>query len=63
MDQITALLHLGGYGAYVWPAYGVAAIVLIGGLWHTLASLRANEALVARLQSQPVADSREAARR
>ena len=23
-------LALGGYGAYVWPAYGFAAIVLIG---------------------------------
>ena len=50
MDQ---LLHLGGYGAYVWPAYGVAAAVLIGLLWRTLASLRANERLVAQLQNLP----------
>lgn len=46
-------LHLGGYGAYVWPAYGVAAAVLIGLLWRTLASLRANERLVAQLQNLP----------
>jgi heme exporter protein D len=29
---MTALLHalaLNGYGAYVWPAYGFAALVLI----------------------------------
>lgn len=51
MEQISALLHLGGYGAYVWPAYGVAATVLIGGLWHSLARLRANERLVASLQT------------
>lgn len=57
MDQLTALLHLGGYGAYVWPAYGVAAIVLIGVLWHTLASLRANERLVSRLQTPPSASA------
>lgn len=50
MDQ---LLHLGGYGAYVWPAYGVAAVVLIGLLWRTLTSLRANERLVAQLQNLP----------
>ena len=43
MDQLSSLLHLGGYGAYVWPAYGVAAVVLIGLLARTLASLRANE--------------------
>ena len=30
-------LDLGGYGAYVWPAYGAAAVVLIVLL---LASLR-----------------------
>lgn len=51
MDQLAALIHLGGYGAYVWPAYGVAAVVLLGLLWHTLASLRANERLAARLQA------------
>ena len=48
------LLHLGGYGAYVWPAYGVAAAVLIGLLWRTLASLRVNERMVAQLQNLPV---------
>lgn len=51
MEQFEALLHLGGYGAYVWPAYGVAAFVLIGVLWQTLASLRANERLAKRLQN------------
>lgn len=51
MEQISALLHLGGYGAYVWPAYGVAATMLIGGLWQSLARLRANERLVASLQT------------
>lgn len=55
MEQIASLLHLGGYGAYVWPAYGIAATVLIGGLWHSLACLRANERLVARLQSPSTA--------
>ena len=56
MEHISALLHLGGYGAYVWPAYGIAATVLIGGLWHSLARLRANERLVASLQT-PAAES------
>jgi heme exporter protein D len=30
MSAITHALALGGYGAYVWPAYGFAAVVLIG---------------------------------
>lgn len=57
MEQFEALLHLGGYGAYVWPAYGIAALVLIGVLWQTLASLHANERLAKRLQPPPAKTS------
>lgn len=53
MEQISAILHLGGYGAYIWPAYGVAAAVLIGLLARSLATLRANDRLLARLQDPP----------
>lgn len=35
---------MGGYAVYVWPAYGVAAVVLIGVLVASLRSLRAREA-------------------
>ncbi len=31
MNAILAWAAMGGYGAYVWPAYGIAAVVL-GGL-------------------------------
>ena len=55
MEQLSSLVHLGGYGAYVWPAYGFAASVLLGLLIRTLASLRANERLLARLQHLPTA--------
>jgi heme exporter protein D len=34
---MSEFFAMGGYAAYVWPAYGVAAVVLIG-LW--LASIR-----------------------
>jgi heme exporter protein D len=27
---MKALLSLGGYGAYVWPAYAFATVVLVG---------------------------------
>lgn len=29
MSGLEAFLHMGGYGAYVWSAYGLAAVVLI----------------------------------
>ena len=31
---------MGGYARFVWPAYGVAVVVLIGLLVHSLASYR-----------------------
>ncbi len=37
MDAIRELLHLGGYGFYVWPAYGTA-IVILG--WMAVSTLR-----------------------
>lgn len=42
-------LDLGGYGLYVWPAYGIAALVLLGLLIAALASLRAHETALTRL--------------
>lgn len=44
-------LDLGGYGLYVWPAYGIAALVLLGLLLGALASLRSHERALARLQA------------
>lgn len=29
-------LHMGGYAAYVWSAYGLAAAVLVGMIAHSL---------------------------
>ena len=51
-------LDLGGYGAYVWPAYGIAAVVLIGLLIAALAGLRDNERALERLQT-PRGNSRD----
>ena len=43
MDKVTAFLHMGGYGGFVWPAYGVAALGLIGALVVTWRGLKARE--------------------
>jgi heme exporter protein D len=36
---------MGGYAAYIWPAYAVAAIVLLALLVVTLRTLRVREAV------------------
>lgn len=44
MDAIVDFLSMGGYAAYVWPALGLTALVLVGLLLVTLRSLRRREA-------------------
>lgn len=46
MDSVTDFLAMGRYGAYVWPSYALAVVVMAG-LWlSTVARLRKNEALL-----------------
>ncbi len=34
------MLDLGKYAIYVWPAYGITAVVMIGMVWDSLARAR-----------------------
>ena len=42
-DSVTTFLEMGGYARYVWPAYGLAAVILIGLLVVSLQGTRARE--------------------
>jgi len=44
-------LAMGGYAAFVWPAYGVTLLALVGILWSSLASLRAAERRAAQFDA------------
>ncbi len=47
MEQLQDFLAMGGYGAFVWPAFGASALVL-GWLWvSSLRRLRALERALA----------------
>ena len=50
MASITTFLEMGGYGSYVWPAYGVALVVLVGLVIVTVRQLRLNERDVAAME-------------
>jgi heme exporter protein D len=43
-DSVQTFLDMGGYAGFVWPAYGLAAAVLIGLLLVSLRQLRRTEA-------------------
>jgi heme exporter protein D len=52
MNALSAWFDMGGYAAFVWSAYGIAALVL-GGIavnsWHRY---RSSSETLARLQKQ-----------
>jgi len=42
-DILNDLVHMGGYAAWVWPAYGLAAAGIIGILFFTRRTLKQRE--------------------
>ena len=48
---MAEFFSMGGYAAYVWPAYGIAAVILVAMLVVSLRGLRRHEALLETLQT------------
>jgi len=42
---------MGGYGAYIWPAYGVAALVMLGLLATSIRASRINGRALQELEA------------
>jgi heme exporter protein D len=51
MDSVHEFLAMGGYAAYVWPAYGAAAVILVGLVVASRRKLRAAQRSVALLEA------------
>ncbi|HTZ81005.1 MAG TPA: heme exporter protein CcmD [Stellaceae bacterium] len=51
MDTIAHYLEMGGYARFVWPAYGVAVIVLAGMAIASVAGWRRQQRLWAALEA------------
>jgi heme exporter protein D len=52
MNALSSWLAMGGYAGFVWPAYGVAAIVLGSISFYSWQRYRASAEALARLQRQ-----------
>jgi len=52
MDSLMTYLEMGGYARFVWPAYGLAAVVTLGLLAVSVKTLRSRERALAMLQEQ-----------
>ncbi len=52
METSSSFLAMGGYAAFVWPAYILAAAILLG-LWiESLRRLRGSQRALARLEAE-----------
>ena len=51
MTDLSRYLAMGGYAAYVWPAYGIAITVLGGLAAQSWNRYRASRRALARLQN------------
>ena len=56
---MSTFFSMGGYATYVWPAFGITAVVLTGLLVYTLKTLRARERALSAFESANVNDSHQ----
>lgn len=56
---MSEFFAMGGYAAFVWPAYGVTALVLIGLLAATFKTLRSSETTLKALEGSRPARRRK----
>jgi len=56
VDALASFLDMGGYGTYVWPAYGAAAVVLIGLVAVSVRTLKARQAALQALEGDAGGD-------
>ena len=52
MDGVTQFLAMGGYAAFVWPAFAVVAALMAGLLATSLSAARRSDAEVEALRSR-----------
>ena len=63
MTSLESFLAMGGYGAFVWPAYALSALVLAGFLWQSLRDLKRHERDLEAVEQSDQIKSRRQARR
>ena len=52
MSSFESFLEMGGYAAFVWPAFALTAVVLLGLLIDSLHRLRSGQRALARLEAE-----------
>jgi heme exporter protein D len=53
MEKLIDILAMGGYAAFVWPAYGVAAAIMIFLAIQTIKNQRRTQSRLNELKDRP----------
>ena len=61
MERVTAFFHMGGYAWFVWPAFAITIVVLVGLALVSAGALKRRESALAALGERrrrpPAADA------
>lgn len=52
METLSSFFEMGGYGGYIWPAYGLTAFALVAVWIVSRNALKSDEATLKLLQEQ-----------
>jgi heme exporter protein D len=52
MESLSEFFAMGGYAAFVWPAYAVAAGIMTWLAWSSVRGLRADRRTLEKLQNE-----------
>ena len=52
MDRLAEFFAMGGYASFVWPAYIIALVIMVGLLGVSIRDLRRNESLLETLRAR-----------
>ncbi len=51
MDSLVSFLAMGGYAAYVWPAFALAAVIMAALAWSSGRALRTERRALEMLEA------------
>jgi len=49
---LSNFFHMGGYGVYIWPAYLIATVIVVGILVQTITTMRQRERQLGELRRE-----------
>lgn len=51
MELLSTFLNMGGYGGFVWSAYGIAAFILVGLAAQSVVTLKRTELMLQQVRA------------